>query len=178
MLTLLDPRLWLVGIGAMAITYGGGRYQQYSHDKAAYAAKATAAALSATQAQEKAVENARAEEQRRTSAQTEIADAAKKDADSARADAANASDAAGRLQQRVDELLAAARAAHNSATTGSGTPAGEPLGVLADVLSSADKRAGILADYADQARIAGLACERAYEALTPVIPAQAEAGKP
>lgn len=177
MLTLLDPRLWLAGIVGLAIAYGGGRYQQYSHDKAVYAAKATAALLSATQAQEKAVEAARIEEQRRTTAQTEIADAAKKDADSARADAANASDAAGRLQQRVDDLLAAARAARDSTTASTSAPAGDPLGVLADVLTSADKRAGILADYADQARIAGLACERAYDALTPVIPAQVGAGK-
>ncbi|MCT9015390.1 DUF2514 family protein, partial [Cupriavidus gilardii] len=32
--------------------------------------------------------------------------------------------------------------------------------------SRADRRAGILAEYADAARIAGQACERAYDALS------------
>ncbi|WP_407935329.1 DUF2514 family protein [Cupriavidus alkaliphilus] len=40
------------------------------------------------------------------------------------------------------------------------------LDVLADVLSRAHQRVGELAEYADRARIAGLARERAYEALT------------
>ncbi|WP_441616160.1 MULTISPECIES: DUF2514 family protein [unclassified Cupriavidus] len=43
---------------------------------------------------------------------------------------------------------------------------GGPIGTLADVLSRADQRAGILAGYADVAGIAGQACERAYDSLT------------
>ena len=46
-----------------------------------------------------------------------------------------------------------------SATTG------DPIGVLADVLRSADERAGVPAEYADAARIAGQRCERDYDAL-------------
>ncbi|MEG1735660.1 MAG: DUF2514 family protein, partial [Comamonas sp.] len=34
----------------------------------------------------------------------------------------------------------------------------------------ADKRAGILAEYADAARIAGAGCERDYDALTAAQP--------
>lgn len=44
-----------------------------------------------------------------------------------------------------------------------GTPAGDPIGVLADVLGRADERAGLLADLADRRYIAGRACEREYE---------------
>ncbi|WP_342049860.1 MULTISPECIES: DUF2514 family protein [unclassified Cupriavidus] len=116
-------------------------------------------------AQVKAVNDARIEEQRRTAAQTEIANAAKKEADGARADADAAGDAADRLRQRVEQLLTAARAAGNTASASAGAPAGAPLGMLADVLERADRRAGILAAYADQAHVAGLACERAYDSL-------------
>lgn len=115
--------------------------------------------------QVKATDRARAEEQRRIAAQTEIANAAKQEADKARADARAADAVAGQLRQRVAELVAASRAGH-SATTSGREAADDPLGVLADVLSRADRRAGILAEYADAARIAGQACERAYAALT------------
>ncbi|ALD90783.1 hypothetical protein CR3_1554 [Cupriavidus gilardii CR3] len=115
--------------------------------------------------QVKAADRARAEEQRRIAAQSEIANAAKQEADKARADARAADAVAGQLRQRVAELVAASRAGNPAATSGS-EAAGDPLGVLADVLSRADRRAGILAEYADAARIAGQACERAYDALS------------
>jgi hypothetical protein len=118
-------------------------------------------------AQVKAIDAARLEEQRRTAAQTEIANAATKDLEGARADAAAANDVSGRLRQRVAELLAAGRAAGNPAAASASSPADDPIGMLADVLSQADQRAGILAEYADAARIAGQACERAYDALMP-----------
>ncbi|SCU75502.1 conserved exported hypothetical protein [Cupriavidus necator] len=119
-------------------------------------------------AQVKAVDDARFEEQRRTAAQTEIANAATKDAETARADARAADAVADRLRQRVAELVAAGRAPGNTYPAGAGQAAGDPIGMLADVLSRADQRAGILAEYADRARIAGQACERSYDALTGV----------
>ncbi|MBO4119820.1 DUF2514 family protein [Cupriavidus gilardii] len=112
-----------------------------------------------------AIGNARREEQRRLFEQSEIANAAKHEADRARADARAADAVAGRLRQRVADLVAASRAGSNPAPTSGGAPAGDPLGVLADMLERADRRAGILAEYADAARIAGQACERAYGAL-------------
>ncbi|WP_231906849.1 DUF2514 family protein [Cupriavidus sp. D384] len=117
----------------------------------------------------KAVDRARAEEQRRTAAQMEIANVSKKDADAARADARAAGDAADRLRKRVDQLLAAARAANDSVTAGGGQdkPGGDPLDVLVDVLGRSDRASGILAGYADQLKVAGLACERTYDKLTP-----------
>ncbi|USE78817.1 DUF2514 domain-containing protein [Cupriavidus gilardii] len=115
--------------------------------------------------QVKATDRARAEEQRRIKEQTEIANAAKREAEQARADARAADAVAGQLRQRVAELVAASRAG-NPAPASGGAAAGDTLGVLADVLSRADRRAGILAEYADAARIAGQACERAYDALS------------
>ena len=46
-------------------------------------------------------------------------------------------------------------------------PGADPLDLLVDVLGRADRRAGDLAEYADRLRIAGVACERSYDALTP-----------
>jgi hypothetical protein len=122
--------------------------------------------LPAAYDQVKAADHARAGEQRRTAAQTEIADAARKEAESARADARDADAAAGRLRVRVAQLIAAARAAGNTSAASTGAAAGDPLDVLANMFSRLDRRAGELAEYADSARIAGHACEQSYDALT------------
>lgn len=115
--------------------------------------------------QVKATDRARAEEQRRIAVQTEIANAAKQEADRARADARAADAVASQLRQRVAELVAASRSGNPAAASGS-EAAHDSIGMLADVLTRADRRAGILAEYADAARVAGEACERSYDALT------------
>jgi hypothetical protein len=97
----------------------------------------------------------------------------------AAADAASARTAADGLRQRVAALVAAARRAPgaNPIPAGSSAPAGDPIGVLADVLGRCDARAGLLADYADRAHAAGESCVRAYEALTePAVVSPVEAG--
>lgn len=85
----------------------------------------------------------------------------------ARADAAHDRAAADKLRQQNASSARdwAARLAH-SPTVGDIAAAGDTIGVLADVLSRADARAGVLAPYADAARTAGLKCERDYDALT------------
>ncbi|WP_051975366.1 DUF2514 family protein [Cupriavidus necator] len=164
-MSILDSRLWLAAIMALALAFGGGRLVQSRADAKHYEAARTKAALSAALDQIKAADLARAEEQRRTAAQTEIANAATKEAESARADARDADAAAERLRIRVAQLIAAARAG-NTAAAGTGSAAGDPLDVLANMFSRLDRRAGELAGYADSARIAGQACERSYDALT------------
>ncbi|MCA7985146.1 DUF2514 family protein [Burkholderia vietnamiensis] len=126
------------------------------------AAEISAMRADAAQAQANAVAAARSEEQRRTVAQSEIAKDANQQRTAALADAFAARAAAGSLQQRVDQLVAAAR--HPAASAGS-PAAGDALDLLADVLGRADQRAGELAEYADRARIAGQQCERDYDAL-------------
>lgn len=163
---IATTRFWLALLVASLLAYGGGRWQQSRADAVKYEAERTKAALSAAADQIKATDLARAEEQRRAVAQMEIANAAKKDAEAARLDARDAGAAADGLRKRVDQLLAAARAGQNSSATSGSTSASDPVGVLADVLEKSDRRAGILAEYADSARIAGQACERAYYALT------------
>lgn len=167
MISPLDPRLWLAAGIALALAYGGGRWQQSRADAARYDAERTKAALSASTDQVKAVDRARTEEQRRTAAQSEIANAATKDLEKARGDARAAGDAADRLRARVAELLAASRAGKDSTSPGTGPAAGDTDALLAELFRRADQRAGSLAADLDAARIAGLACERAYDALTP-----------
>ncbi len=56
-------------------------------------------------------------------------------------------------------------AARYTGVAGAGQAGADPLDLLAQLFSRADDRAGELAAIADRARVAGLACERAYEAL-------------
>ena len=120
----------------------------------------------AAEAAASAVAAARAEEQRRVAAHQEIAHDAQNDAARARAGAAAAGAAARSLRERAAALAArcSAPAGDTAAAAGSPPAAGAGL-VLADVLGRADARAGDLAEAYTAARIAGLTCERAYDAL-------------
>ncbi|AIT20982.1 DUF2514 family protein [Burkholderia thailandensis] len=151
----IDPRFWLAVVVAAVIGSAGGYFKGHRDGVRA----TTAVEQKATMA---AVEAARAEEQRRTAAQSEIANHANHQRTAALADAFAARAAAGSLQQRVDQLVAAA---HHPAAAAGSPAAGDALDLLADVLGRADQRAGELAEYADRARIAGQQCERDYDAL-------------
>lgn len=84
----------------------------------------------------------------------------------ARADAArNARDADQLREQNAGVANRWRDALHDSTTVAEREAAADAIGVLADVLGRADRRAGILASYADAARAAGLKCERDYDAL-------------
>lgn len=142
-----------------AVGFGGGWLVNGWRLSSTYNAERAQAA----QKHAEVVEQARAEERRRVLVVQEVADAAQTQLVQAQADAGRARDAAERLRQRIAQLVAAAR---NPATPRPGQAADDPIGVLADVLGRADERAGFLAEYADRARIAGHACERAYDALS------------
>jgi len=136
----------------------------HAETRASWAAERadTATRTAAAEAQGRAVEAQRTAtlETIRHDAQTSIAQA--------RIDAAVAARAAGSLRQRAAELATACDrgfAADPAAAAGSAPAAGPGL-VLADVFGRADNAAGELAAAYDQARAAGLACERAYDSLT------------
>ena len=164
-MSLFDSRLLLVAVVALALSYGAGRVHQHGVDAKVFQAERNKAAFDAARAQIRATDEARIEEQRRAKHLSEITNEAKQQAETASADAGRARAESGRLRERVAELVAAGRAAGNSSAAARGQAAGDPLDVLADVLLRADQRAGDLADFADRARIAGAACERAYGAL-------------
>lgn len=117
-------------------------------------------------AKAKALVKAREEEQRRQSSIDKVRDDAEKQIALAERDALAASDAAAGVLEQAKRLAArAGKCSSNPTATQSGAPAAEPSVVLADVLGRADARAGELAAAYDRSRAAGLACERAYDAL-------------
>ena len=77
------------------------------------------------------------------------------------------------IAQRYRALVAAGA---DSPAAGQQPPAGDPIGVLADVLGRADRRAGVLAAFADAAHAAGLACERDYDSARAALMEQQPLG--
>jgi len=114
-----------------------------------------------------ASEHARKVEQTRAADIERITHDAALQADAARADADRALAARDGLRKQLDAYVAAShRAAGNPGAATGSPPAGDALDLLSDVLGRADERAGELAAAVDAARVAGQACERAYDSLT------------
>lgn len=93
-----------------------------------------------------------------------ISNEARTENESLRAAAARADAAATGL--RAEARRVASAACTKSATAIGSQAAAAPSMVLADVLGWADETAGELAAALDQARAAGLRCERAYQAVS------------
>ncbi len=108
---------------------------------------------------------ARTEERRRQGAVEKVDEDAKGKLDAALADAAGAQSAADRLQLEVDRLRAGRSATCGAIAAQQRQAGASAIGVLADLFESADRRAGELAAALDRSRVAGLACESAYEAV-------------
>lgn len=104
------------------------------------------------------------EEQRRNAELQKIQADAQQRIDAARNDAVNAAAKSGRLQQQLANIRK--QLVGYSTTESIGNPAAETGVLLAQLLSESVERNRQLADYADRAREAGLACERQYRSLT------------
>lgn len=107
---------------------------------------------------------ARATEQARWSKREEIINDAKTQAAAAAADADRARAASERLRQQVARLRVAGRDSA-AAGGGQGQSGADTLDLLVRLLSGMDAAGRDISGYADQLRIAGLACERAYDSL-------------
>lgn len=94
-----------------------------------------------------------------------IAQQGAKDLAQARSDADSANASIGRLQQRINRLLADT-SSEDSGTAPRGKTAREALDLLANVLEKSLERNRQLAEYADRAAEAGRVCERQYDELT------------
>jgi len=112
----------------------------------------------------KATQEARVKEWEYQNNVDAIAQQGAKDLAQARYDADSANAAIGRLQQRINRLLADT-SSEDSGTTQRGKTAREALDLLANVLEKSLERNRQLADYADKASSAGLTCEKAYDAI-------------
>ena len=108
----------------------------------------------------------RTEEQRRQSAVNEVSTDARTQLTAATAAGVTADAAGDRLHDSANKLAAGASCAPgDSGATERGKAAARAAMVLSDLFQRADKRAGELAKAYDSARIAGLACEQAYDSL-------------
>lgn len=103
------------------------------------------------------------EEQRRNAELQKIQDDAQQRIDSARNDAVNADAKSGRLQQQLANIRK--QLVGYSAAESIGDPAADTGVLLTQLLSESVERNRQLADYADRARDAGLACEAQYNSL-------------
>lgn len=125
---------------------------------ATYVASAASAALAAS-------EKNRAIEAQRTQDVKEAANEAQRMSIHARDDGAAVGTALDRLYQRTAAAAGGGQAASHSVAAAGSSPA-QGDGLRADVLRSVGDEARRYAGIADDARIAGLACERSYDALT------------
>lgn len=107
----------------------------------------------------------RTEEQRRAAAVAQEASDAQTRISALEDDVRRAGAAADGVRDAAAGAASRARARACPAATGPGQPGDDPIGLLVDVLGRVDQRAGELAEYADRLRIAGVACERSYDAL-------------
>lgn len=107
---------------------------------------------------------ARATEQRRWAAREGVINDAKEQAAAAAADADRARAASERLRQQVARLRAGSGDSA-AAGRGQGQSGADTLDLLIRLLSGLDDAGRDVSRYADRLRIAGLACERAYESL-------------
>jgi len=160
------PIVLLIG-GLMGVAGFVGWQAGVDSTTAEWESKWDQQALQLAQAQAHALDVARTEEQRRIKAIEDITNESKKQIEQARADAAAADAVADSLHEQARRLAARNSQCTSRATT---TDRGEAARatdatVLADLFARADAAAGRLAAAYDRARTAGLACERAYDAL-------------
>ena len=89
----------------------------------------------------------------------EVLNHANEQTQAARADA----DAANAANRKLRQSLADYRAKHanTTASAGQGEPGSDPIGVLADLLGRMGEAGERISRYADEVKIAGLACEAA-----------------
>lgn len=161
-LNLVPSWAWLALLVA-ALGVGCMEKSRHAQTRAEFA-EARAEAAAATARYEAAQ---RTEESRRAAAVTEARNEATKELERARADGAAADAAGGRLRSALDIAARALASCGDPRVADGSAPAPATGRVLADVQRRIDEAAGILAAHADRSRVAGQACERSYDSLTP-----------
>lgn len=161
----------VIGIGAAALVSWGGiqtyRVSSAKNETLKVQQKYDAEVIRTTQLTLEAETAKRERETQRQQDKEEIVNAAQQVIEKAKVEVAVANDASRRVSDYADSLVARARkGCPNPTLSTGGSPAPDSTGVLALLLKRADKRAGILATYADASREAGLVCEQQYDSLT------------
>lgn len=167
-----SPQIITYALGAGCVVLGtlcGLQTVRLAHanTETAQAREALAQAVADAQAAARLeLERLREQAHTQSTKQQEAIDAATIDAERARA----AADAAGRagdgLRRHAAGLARDCQTQPGAAPASASAPASATGDLLADMLGRIDAAAGELAEYADRARIAGLACERVHDSLT------------
>ena len=168
---------WTVAFGLLGAAFVGQREITASVEVRLAEAKTENARLSAAYAQaeadarQQALEHERAiaaKEQSLTATLEANAKETRRVQSTLTADRDRARAAERRLREQLATITSRYRTLDatgaDSTPAGKQSPAGDAIGVLADVLGRADRRAGVLAAFADAAHAAGAACERDYDA--------------
>jgi len=146
----------LLGVQTWRVSSWKGKHEtlsaQYQKEKA-----------EAKAAYEKADQEYRASEERHKLELKGIANETQAQIDKAQLDATNARKSSRKLLDAFANSSPCSQATTGTTASVSGEAASAPEDLRTIVFSRIDDSAGIIAEYADKARIAGLACERAYE---------------
>lgn len=163
MTALLDLRLWLAAALAAALLWAGMERMRGNEARTTLSAVRMEAERNRASAErlQRDIEAKRVRDVQEvaTNAQIQINDLAGRLAD--------ARSAADSLRNAAASAVRRARARAAPADTGPAQPGQDPLDLLADVLHRHSVELVEVGEYADRLRIAGLACERAYHALSP-----------
>ncbi|WP_024647717.1 DUF2514 domain-containing protein [Pseudomonas syringae] len=159
-----------VGLLLILLALAGALYGAYRHGVTvtdlAWKAKWAEEVSAQSEAVATTTTEYRAEEQRRQKAANQVANDARQEQTAALTDAAVADAAGGRLRIEAGKLAATAGCVPgDTGIADRGKNATRAAMVLSDLLGRADARAGELAKAYDRSRIAGKACEAAYDAL-------------
>jgi hypothetical protein len=148
----------------------GALFGAYSHGvgvtDATWQAKWDRQAATLADEKAQAERKERDKEQRHQAAIDEVRNDARKEIDRMAATAAAAADAADGLREQARRLAARGhQACRGAGVAGGGAPEASPAMVLAELLDRVEAEGRRMARLADESRAAGLACERAYEAV-------------
>lgn len=150
----------VIGLGAQEVRVRAGQAETATARKDLSDYRAAVA-----EASRKAEASAREEERRRQAAVDQVEIKAKEKIDAANADADGARNAADGLQREVNRLRASRAATCNAIAAGERKARGDAFSVLADVFQESVDRNRGLADALERSRVAGKACEAAYDGI-------------
>lgn len=150
----------VIGLGVQEVRVWGARIDVIGAKKELSDYRAQIA-----EASRKAEAAAREEERRRQAAVDQAEIKAKEKIDAANADADGARDAADGLQREVNRLRASRSATCSAIAAGERKARGDAFSVLADVFQESVDRNRVLADALERSRVAGKACEAAYDGI-------------
>lgn len=159
---LIPLRDWLY-LGAIAMLLAGAAL--FVHHERSVGAQREHDAVSA--AAVAATASAASETNRRIVATQKVVHDTEISAAQVAADAASAGAARDALRVQLDAYVRRRAVPVDPAASGGGPAAADPDVVLAQLLERAADRAAGLAQLADERGIAGSACERSFDALTP-----------